>query len=1159
MLAAKRFQESTIRQVTHYLHKPGSRYLVADEVGLGKTIVARGVIQSLYTEIHADNRPFRVIYLCSNADIGKQNIGRLIGDRKLELAATDNQIAHGINSRLTLLALDALSEDKDEPARQLQLVCLTPRTSLQLGNNVGQKRERRLIHALLMPTFGMLKSSGGNFTAKAKKLAAFLVPPAHDNVTEWLTSLERFNRLDLPKLNRLPGLTDDVRTAWEANRKSELSLLPDDVWKQMGRNETLIDCVRHLINIFPSELKHSQRHEILRKCRSYIIGALRTDLALSVLTKFEADLIILDEFQNFSELLIESDKSLVVSRRKRVPEDQADIQARFAMKKSFEARLARKLFDTKARLLLLSATPYRAASSDFDRHEESHYAHFWTIVHFLLHGNSVRVGSSTQIADLKNLFEQYRHALESIHSTDRGLLAKGLSAKAQIEERLSQVMVRTERYRHVDSNFAGVKEQFEAPWEDQLHLPASEISIPIPGTEASVADALYMRWLSSVFPADQRSLLLDIWASLPFALNLMGSHYKIIEQLFGRRGGVNGPILLAAKAEEKAGRSDSYENTRPRFWMRARDLRKFDLVSAAPNPKIRALLLQLRSEDFGKHLWIPPTQPYYDRLSETTERPKKRLIFSAWQAVPQAISILASTDAENRLREELNATGIHLENLAFSFDHPTSITDRSHRSTVILFHPSHWLAEIVDPALDGIRYTDLKTLKDETEQRITRALAEHRIGISSKRRVVTEQSALSDAIWRLEPQWYKDLYREAFTRSRKDLSYPRTLFEGSIPHALKQLELSKNELKQLVQLALGGPGVTILRTVTRLQLFQVKSASDEAAAALRSLLETCHGPVRRFFNTPQAGLAIRSSCKDRPNEAAWRQVLRYCVSRHLQAVLDEFAFLSSKELLNQPGVKRLREFLQQIELCFQIPAGQPAVRELSYRSDRGAVRMERVSRHIAQAFTDEKIQAADGSSTDVLRDHIRKAFNTPFWPFVLATTSIGQEGLDFHRYCMDVVHWNLPSNPVAFEQREGRVQRYLGQSIRDALCRDLAWATVLANAKSLKYENPWDMLLKLAEDKQRRSLKGLSPYWIYQKGDNVARIRRWILCHPFSKEALLYRRMRESILLYRLTLGQARQEDLISAIDRNLRIRGSDERGRQEIVRKLWIDLGPRH
>ena len=33
---------------------------------------------------------------------------------------------------------------------------------------------------------------------------------------------------------------------------------------------------------------------------------------------------------------------------------------------------------------------------------------------------------------------------------------------------------------------------------------------------------------------------------------------------------------------------------------------------------------------------------------------------------------------------------------------------------------------------------------------------------------------------------------------------------------------------------------------------------------------------------------------------------------------------------------------------------------------------------------------------------MREAFNSPFWPFILATTSVGQEGLDFHLYCRDI-------------------------------------------------------------------------------------------------------------------------------------------------------------
>ena len=56
--------------------------------------------------------------------------------------------------------------------------------------------------------------------------------------------------------------------------------------------------------------------------------------------------------------------------------------------------------------------------------------------------------------------------------------------------------------------------------------------------------------------------------------------------------------------------------------------------------------------------------------------------------------------------------------------------------------------------------------------------------------------------------------------------------------------------------------------------------------------------------------------------------------------------------------------------------------------------------------------------------------NSPFRPFVLTSTSIGQEGLDFHPWCHRLVHWNLPGNPVDLEQREGRIHRYKGHAVR---------------------------------------------------------------------------------------------------------------------------------
>ena len=76
----KDFQRSTVDYVFRRLYTddaPTRRFLVADEVGLGKTLVARGVIAKAVNHLWNKGHRIDIIYICSNADIASQNIGRL--------------------------------------------------------------------------------------------------------------------------------------------------------------------------------------------------------------------------------------------------------------------------------------------------------------------------------------------------------------------------------------------------------------------------------------------------------------------------------------------------------------------------------------------------------------------------------------------------------------------------------------------------------------------------------------------------------------------------------------------------------------------------------------------------------------------------------------------------------------------------------------------------------------------------------------------------------------------------------------------------------------------------------------------------------------------------------------------------------------------------
>src|SRR5690606_2460228 len=114
---------------------------------------------------------------------------------------------------------------------------------------------------------------------------------------------------------------------------------------------------------------------------------------------------------------------------------------------------------------------------------------------------------------------------------------------------------------------------------------------------------------------------------------------------------------------------------------------------------------------------------------------------------------------------------------------------------------------------------------------------------------------------------------------------------------------------------------------------------------------------------------------------------------------------------------------------------------------------------------------------------VRQAFNSPFRPFILATTSIGQEGLDFHPYCHVVYHWNLPSNPVDLEQREGRVHRYKGHAVRKNVAR--AFGLTCLGERWTGNGDPWEVLFDAAAEDRPAGASELVPYWIYEVEDGA--------------------------------------------------------------------------
>ena len=106
---AKDFQRATADRIEEIFRNGNQkRVLLADEVGLGKTIIAKEVIdrvRNLRREKHDDI--FRVVYVCSNVNIVHQNTKNLGIDKQLNISESRLSMQHlVIQEQVTALKKD---------------------------------------------------------------------------------------------------------------------------------------------------------------------------------------------------------------------------------------------------------------------------------------------------------------------------------------------------------------------------------------------------------------------------------------------------------------------------------------------------------------------------------------------------------------------------------------------------------------------------------------------------------------------------------------------------------------------------------------------------------------------------------------------------------------------------------------------------------------------------------------------------------------------------------------------------------------------------------------------------------------------------------------------------------------------------------------------
>jgi hypothetical protein len=544
----------------------------------------------------------------------------------------------------------------------------------------------------------------------------------------------------------------------------------------------------------------------------------------------------------------------------------------------------------------------------------------------------------------------------------------------------------------------------------------------------------------------------------------------------------------------------------------------------------------------------------------------KTLIFSAWRLVPKCIAMLLSYEAERRMLDvherdfaydALTERRSPLLNFAFSEGRLTGMP------VFCLTYPCLALAQELDPLQLSAALTEGEAPGRRAVFEAARAKVEELFRQATASLSIPEEG-------RVDESWYwvaLALLDRHFARgpaakwlSTEDAGLDwRRLVEGesgsgrfgehvgAFTTAFEEPPtmgpIPSDLLDVLTHIALSSPAVTALRALLRL----FRPSRDDWPAFLQAAARIGMG-FRTLFNQPEAISLLQGLYPDGPY---WEKTLHYSLDGNLQAVLDEYFHVlrESLGLMDHGPAVSATKMGHSVRTALSIRAPTLRFDEISVESGKRVRVDDRGLRcRYALRFGDDRSWDDEARTRDV---DVRIAFNSPFRPFVLATTSIGQEGLDFHQYCHRVVHWNLPSNPVDLEQREGRVHRYKGHVIR----RNLALNYGLSRLAGEPAGDPWQQLFEQAIMDRPEQANDLVPFWIYEtqggKGE-AFKIERRIPVLPLSREIPHMERLKKSLVAYRSVIGQPRQQELVAFLATRL-----DENEIREFVQGTLIDLSP--
>ena len=1138
----KDFQRATVERIDYLYRNGQNRILVSDEVGLGKTLVARGTIAKFakLRREEGDNL-VKVVYICSNATIAEQNLDKLRIDNEVRAEKSDT-------SRLSMQHLNIFKQENDVNVlnKYIQLIPLTPQTSFKFFNNAGTVGERALIYTILkrVPELKM-------YDKQLEEIFCF----GTDSWDDLKDSFEnQFSEVDKKSGGEYGKYMIDTLSAYLKDNKSKQDKI---VFNPDFDNKSILG---NLISL----CKKIKRYGFEKSESKPFIIELRLIFSDISLNKLDPDLIIMDEFQRFKFLLDEENEDTEMGR------------------------LVKKFFKSDdLRILMLSATPYKMYSTLDEIDEEQldeHYSEFFAVMNFLNVTEKERI-------EFDDVWRDYSIKLKEFNGENR---TSFLVAKTNAENAMFKNICRTERITETELSSIvddkNTKSSLTVHKEDIISFTEVQKLLDSIGLNANVP--------------------VDYIKSSPYLMSFM-KNYKLkekIEEYFNENPNdiykmdkesfwlnmekINNYQEIPcnnARLDDLMNRilKDNAEKllwvppSMPYYPLKGvfKDTNAFSKTLIFSSwemvPRMISSLVsyEVERKTIGKLIDRNPNIEYFERYSSPRlnfklekENPNQMYLFALIYPSLFLANVYDPIDCFNRelsLEEIENEIKIKIENeLAKISSNDSSEEDSRWYYLAPLLLDSIPSSSFTNNWLDGINslinsgkfnnnfkeHFRLLQTQFTIFSMTTAGLGKKPAGLVE---FLCDIAIASPAIciyrsYKKQLSYKKlsivDLFEKGLIGNifiEKGFTIDDFIGNDSLEQKLSKTGLSKHSLisRNMIDKDLGENGLS------EDQLFKKESIVPYSKFATQIAMAFLYRMDR-----PESIAVIDLLFKSDSDEEHCRNVLKYSKQGNLQAVFDEYLHLLSNGL-DKNNENRIEIITNKFLDSFAIgPAHYEAdtFESFSSRMKGGEKCSPLLRTHYAVSF----IKGNNSLHDTNRRTKVRNAFNSPFRPFVLTSTSIGQEGLDFHNYCRRIVHWNLPSNPIDLEQREGRINRFECLAIRQ---------NIVKRGKDIKFGNEEDIWLKLFEEVgKREKIDGCSdliPYWGLTDQKKMIKIERIVPMYPFSRDEIKYDRLMKILFLYRLTLGQSRQEQVLKLLFNKLGENKNDFN--MEDIKDHFINLSP--